>query len=241
MPEIIVCDEHHQVYEIWRARNQKGLAVSHVDFHCDMRGLLINRTRGCAHFVDPNDTALRVVDPGNYLAHAIMEGIVRRVDWIHDVHGGRRYDVGTVKFESDLSIIRQRVLHQRRGDKEVQIAFKELTFDTWDGNLAGHQLDIDWDAIASINYDLPYIRKLMKGFLIRDFPVIPETTFVVYSPGYSNPDRALYEEFIESLAEKFLAQVQRLPLPGSKPEIDHRFIPRLKHKLVEGLHRLNIY
>ena len=47
--------------------------------------------------------------------------------------------------------------------------------------MAGEHLDIDWDAIASVHYDLPHIRKLMETFLKRDFTPIPETTYVVYS------------------------------------------------------------
>jgi hypothetical protein len=88
MVEIIACEEHDQVYEIWRQRGLRNLRVTHVDFHCDMRGLLIDRPRQQAYFIGA--PAARRVDPGNFLAHAIMEGTVSALRWVHGPYGGRR-------------------------------------------------------------------------------------------------------------------------------------------------------
>ncbi len=241
MPEIIVCEEHNQVYEIWRERNQRGLTVTHVDFHCDLHGLLIDRRRGRAYIANPNETALPPVDPGNYLAHAILDGTVTSLRWVHDPHGGRRYDVGTVKYESDLSIVPYRLLHRVRDAREVPVVFEELTFDEWDGVIDGHQLDIDWDALGSKEYDLSRVRTLMESFLKRTFSAIPETTFVVFSPGYSHSERGLYEEFIERLASRFSATISRVPLAVPLPVHDLTTPEHLKIKLVQSLHRLGIY
>ena len=100
MAEMVVCEEHSQVYEIWRDRGQRGLRLSHVDFHCDMRGLLIDRPRARAYLIDGVEPRVAVVDSGNFIAHAIMEGIVSSIRWVHDTHGGRRYDSPGVKYES---------------------------------------------------------------------------------------------------------------------------------------------
>ncbi len=99
MAELIVADEHLQIFDLWRERGERGLYLAHVDFHCDMRGLLVDRRRGTARLLDERDPRIRVVDSGNFLAHAAASGIVDSVRWIHDRHGGRRYDVGTVKYE----------------------------------------------------------------------------------------------------------------------------------------------
>ena len=84
---IYLIERHDQLLDIWRAQNATNLRVAHLDFHCDMRGLLIDRTAGCAYDIG----ALRAgVDQGNFLAHAILQGRVQRVRWRHDVPGGQK-------------------------------------------------------------------------------------------------------------------------------------------------------
>lgn len=244
MPELIVCEEHHQVYDTWCERGLSGLRVAHVDFHCDMRGLVINRRRQVAYF--PGSAEVPRRDSGNFLGVALMEGRVSAVSWIHARHGGRRYDAGTVKYERDLSALRHRIGRRRQLESERSIVFQEMTFDAWDGVCPGEHLDIDWDGLASIDYADTYARCLIEGFLGRAFAVIPATTFLVYSPGYSNPDRALFEEFVERLSAKFAARVTRLPAPElplglPRPPQDLPYALRLKHRLVVGLHRVGVH
>jgi hypothetical protein len=245
MPEILLCEEHSQVYETWRERQQTGLTVTHIDFHCDMRGFLIDRRRGLISLLDSFASPGKDVDSGNYLGHAALEGIAPKVRWIHDVHGGRRYDAGTVKYTTDLSIRAKKLLGRIPQGAEAPIDFDVLTFDQWDGDISGHQLDIDWDGLASIDYDRSYARRVTEEFLAREFAV-PETTFVAYSPGYSDPDRSLYEAFVERLADKFSADVKRLPPPNlrpgfPKPPQDLGLTERLKHRLAIALHGIGIY
>ena len=243
MPEILVADEHSQVYDTWRERGERGLALSHIDFHCDMRGLLIDRRRGRAYRIDSGDPRVNVADSGNFIAHAIVEGVVTGIRWVHDAFGGRRYDTGTVKYESDLSALPHRLLHRLRGGAEVPLEFEELTFDTWDGPRPGEHLDIDWDGLASIDYELAHIRKLTQGFLERDYACIPETTYLVYSPGYSHLDRSLFEDFLGRLAERFGAKVRRLPPPApiQEPGAVRRWAETAERRLVLAFHRLGIY
>ena len=112
------------------------------------------------------------------------------------------------------------MLHRWRGDTEVKIAFEELYFEDWDGVRSGECLDIDWDALASRDYQPSHIRKLISDFLSRKFPVIPEVTFLVFSPAYSLSDRNLFEEFAARLSEKFSAQIVRLQNPTQQPETE---------------------
>ncbi|MCR9138487.1 MAG: hypothetical protein NXI27_20970 [Alphaproteobacteria bacterium] len=217
MPEILIAEEHDQLYEIWVERGERNLAVTHVDFHCDMRGLMVDRTHRRAHWISRHEASF--VDPGNFLGHAIMQGMVRSVKWIHDPHGGRLHDDGgVVKYESDvLAQPRQWAHRLSRGD-EATVELEELYFEHWDNQLEpGEVLDIDWDAIASKEYDAAKIRHLIDSFLARQFSVIPDTTFLVFSPDYSIPDRQLFETFAQRLADKFSAEIVRLPRPTMAP------------------------
>jgi hypothetical protein len=210
--EILIAEEHDQVYRVLLERRVQNIAIAHIDFHCDMRGLMIDRLRGVAYMVSRYEA--KFIDDGNFLSHAIMNGLVSSIRWIHDPFGGRRHDfVGCVRYESDFTAAVHGVLHRLRGGNEVSIAFEESSFRDWDGVRPGEYLDLDWDALASIYYQPSYIRKLMDNFLNREFVVIPETTFLVYSPGYSYQDRNMFERFAASLKEKFSARIVRLPKP----------------------------
>ena len=50
MPTIFLADHHDQVYTFWKEHGMRGLSVAHVDSHCDMRGLLIDRPNQRACF-----------------------------------------------------------------------------------------------------------------------------------------------------------------------------------------------
>ena len=111
MREILIAEEHDQVYQVWLERRVHNIAVAHIDFHCDMRGLMIDRLRGVAYMVSRYEAGF--VDDGNFLSHAIMNGIVSSIRWIHDPHGGRRHDFGcTVKYESDTTASAHGLLHR---------------------------------------------------------------------------------------------------------------------------------
>jgi hypothetical protein len=243
MPELVLAEEHGQIYRLWRERGLAGLRLAHVDHHCDMRGLLIDRRRGRAWLIDRADPRIRVVDSGNFLAHAIVEGVVTGVTWVHDRRGGRRYDIGTVKYESDPTAWPHRLLHRLRPAPEATLAYREVTFEAWAGPAPGEHLDIDWDGLASVDYPPERIARLCRDLLELPFPAVPETTYLVYSPGYSHPDRTLYEGFAERLGEKIGARVVRLeapPEPAGKPA-PRRWAEAAERALVLGLRRIGIY
>ena len=255
MREILIAEEHDQVYQILFERQVQKIAIAHIDFHCDMRGLMIDRLRGIAYMASHYEATF--IDDGNFLSHAIMNGIVSSIRWVHDPHGGRSHDFGgSVKYESDTTASAHGLLHRLRGGHEASIAFEELYFHDWDGVRPGEYLDIDWDAIASVEYRPSHIRKLMDDFVNRDFPVIPETTFLVFSPSYSDQDRNMFEEFAVRLKEKFSAHIVRLAKPIKQPEsqlpdrafpwrvvgIIRRFLPKTLIALVyNSLGRLHAY
>ncbi|MEM9279914.1 MAG: hypothetical protein AAGA76_15210 [Pseudomonadota bacterium] len=210
MPEIIVADHHDQVYSVWKDRDMKNLSVAHVDFHCDMRGILIDRPKGHAFYTSHRESTF--VDRGNFLAHAIMEGIVSRLRWIHCDQSGRGFDFGpVVNYETDLLADWYRLKHRLSKQPEVEFDYTEQRLEQWSGPLPGDQLDLDWDALASVEHPKEKREKLVSDFLSRDFQTIPELTFLIYSPGYSDPDRTLYNDFAKELASKFKAEINELP------------------------------
>jgi hypothetical protein len=241
MPEILVGEEHSQVYDVWKARGTRDLAISHIDFHCDMRGLLLDRKRAKAYFIDSSDPRIRVADSGNFIAHAIVEGIVTSMRWVHDPFGGRLHDVGTVKYETDFSARRHR--SSREHDDEVPLAYEELTFDEWDGLRPPEHLDIDWDGIAYVEYEVEHARRLMAEVLERDFSEPPPSLYLIRSPGYCRPERELFDEFVEGLEAKFDCKAQSLPPSGEPPVriATKSFSRALKTRALLTLKRLGVH
>lgn len=215
MKDLVIAEEHSQLYDLWLERGSRNLAVCHIDFHCDLRGLLVDRRRGEACFVGQHVPYIHLLDSGSYLSHAVMNGIVTKLRWVHDDFGGRKYDyLHCVKYETDLSALPYRILPRQR---YVPLTFVEQTFSDWGGSQPGEHLDIDWDGIAFADYDEKQIRRLMAEILERDLD--PESIFVARSPGYCHPDQNLFEEFIAGLEKKF--NVLAVRLPACQPSSQH--------------------
>jgi hypothetical protein len=243
MIEIVVADEHVQIYDLWRERGARGLRLCHVDFHCDMRGLLVDRKRGRAFAIAARGALRRAADSGNFLARAVLEGIVTAVRWVHDPFGGRLHDTSSVKYESDWTALPHCLLHRLRGGQEVPVELEELTFDRWETLRPGEHLDIDWDGLAHARYDLRRVRALVDGLLARPFPERPPAVYLARSPGYSRPELELFEEFLARLARKLDARIARLPPYNGPPQMARPagVLRRLEERLVLGLRRFGIY
>ena len=210
MVEIIIADNHEQVYPVWSERGIQGAKLTHVDFHCDMRGIMIDRKCGSAYFTSHRESTF--IDRGNFLAHAIMNGIIGDLRWVHGPKGGRAFDIGpVVSYETDFLAKFHAYNHKRSGRPEVKFEFDECLLSKWSGMRKQEILDLDWDAFASIEYDASHREELIDLFFSRDFTHIPELTTLIYSPGYSDPDRTLFDNFAERLADVFNAEVVRLP------------------------------
>ena len=70
---MIYClEHHHEMLLDWRRRNLQDIALAHVDFHDDLRGLLLDRPRGVAYRIGRAARALPALDSGNVLAHAVV-------------------------------------------------------------------------------------------------------------------------------------------------------------------------
>jgi hypothetical protein len=210
---IYAIESHEQALEIWRKNQVRDARLLHIDFHCDQRGLLVNRKNNRAYKIW---TRFPQVDEGNFLKHAVLEGIINSTRWVHDEPGGRKDDIKSVKYESDLSALSHRAALALKGDNGVPYRLQVLRTKDWVDVEPGEILDIDWDYFAALEYHPESIQKRIDTFLNRRFANIPAQTIVCYSPEYSHPTRNQFKEFIQELANRFSAEVVELPKPARR-------------------------
>lgn len=209
--KIYVIEEHDQVLDLWRVQQARSLRVLHMDAHCDMRGLLIDRQTQRAYRIWDMD---RTADPGNFLTHAIFEDRISSLRWVFNELGGRQNDVGTVKYESDLTALPYRFILCLRGQRGIPIQFESMVAERWTGLDQDEFLDIDWDFFAPVGSSLKAIRSRVEDFLQTEFKYVPEQIYVCYSPQFSQPSRMEFQGFITDLAELFEAEVIHQPYHG---------------------------
>jgi hypothetical protein len=218
MTTLFVADEHHRLHWHWAQTGERDLRLCHVDFHCDMRGLLIDRAGQRATLDDPAERAK--VDQGNFLMHAVLDGRVRGLRWLHDPFGGRRHDQGTVRYESDLRV-RLRRRAERPPEAWVPLHFREQPLLGWTGPDEGEHLDLDWDALASHHYSPALSDRLKRAVLDAPFRHRPEAVYFIYSFCSSIRDDRAFEDFLAALARKLDARVERLsPLPPEHSNLE---------------------
>ena len=207
MTTIYIAEEHHQLLELWREQNASALRILHLDFHCDMRGLMIDRRLQRAYRIWDY---LPDVDEGNFLTHAIVEGRVKSLRWVHDEPGGRQDDIGTVKYESDLTALPYRIFNTLTGRRGFSLGYRELLSPEWIGLDKDEVMDIDWDFFASKAYLPGMIQGRVHSFLNRTFGVSPREVYLCYSPNFCHPSRELFERFVRELAQRFEARIVEL-------------------------------
>jgi hypothetical protein len=246
---IYVVEQHDQVLGLWRAQRASSLRVLHLDFHCDMRGLLIDRQAQRAYRIWDVNPA---VGQGNFLTHAILEGRVSAIRWVHDEPGGRRYDVGTVKYVTDLTALPHRWILALRGERGAPIRYEVVAYADWTGLVEGEYLDIDWDFFASVEYSADTIQGRVESFLERGFSTVPDQVYVCYSPDFCHPSRVWFQRFVTDLARILEAEVVEVqPSPGASATGVHyqRYVPPALFRLARrvyysaslGLRKRGIY
>ena len=250
---LYVMDHHHQLLHLWQELSVRNLDVTHIDFHCDMRGLLIDRNHLSARWITKDTHS---IDEGNFLAHAIMNQMVDHLTWVHDEPGGRQYDVGGVMYENDLG--RWLPWNTTSIELKTDIAqlqqYNELPIRDWPGPAENQWLDIDWDTFAA--NEIPYnsIQNRVDSFVakLENSKVSPGSISICYSPGFSHPSREPFNTLVESLERLYETKAQILKFDAREeptPQSFKHWIPRsLRHyakslsvECQRGLRRAGIY
>jgi len=200
---IYVFEHHDRLLSLWREQDRREIRLAHIDFHDDLRGLLIDRVKGCTYPIRSLACGEAAVDPGNFLAHAVLEGRVESVRWVHGAIGGRAYDMGIVRYESDLFALPQRLRQALTGTTCIPLEFEESLLDDWGGPTDTELLSIDWDCFASILLDAGGIEQRASGFLDRLGTQVPQDSYVCYSPEYSHPSLDAFRGFVKELSSRF--------------------------------------
>ncbi len=250
MCAIYVAEHHDQLLELWREQEARSLQLLHLDFHCDMRGLLIDRKAGQAFRLP--DFFSQEAEEGNFLTHAVLEGRVKSIRWIHDEPGGRRDDVGTVKYESDLTSLPFRLFNFVTGREGLSLGYNEVPYKKWSGLHNGEVLSIDWDFFASRKYPVDSILRRVEAFLGLEFQTVPELVFVCYSPEHCHPSREQFRGFVSALGHLFQAEIVELkavPVSVKERPLLRKYMPALclrwfrflYYGVVSSLRKVGIY
>jgi hypothetical protein len=243
---IYVCQHHDEVLAHWREHDRREIALAHVDFHDDLRGLLIDRRRGRAYPIGKLARGRAPLDPGNFLAHAVLEERLSGIRWVHGRVGGRAWDAGIVRYESDLFATHHRLRHRLRGGAECPLEFEELLLDRWPGPRPGELLSIDWDCFASILLDGEKVGSRVEAFLERLGTVVPPDTYLAFSPEYSHPGLEAFHDLATRLGRRFAQPVEWLSASLAEGRVEPtgvRATPStgLRMRLVLFLRRRGIY
>ena len=215
-PVIYILEHHHELLYLWRELQIRNISVLHLDEHCDMHGLLVNRKSGLANTM----SGLKRVDCGNFLSFAVIEGIVKEITWVHDRYGGRNNDTTYVKYATDFTALPHLIKNKLFSVAEYPVGFTEHLLENTNYFEIGENahLDIDWDFFFLKNKPAEERKKSIDLFLDHEFKVLPHYTYVTYSADYVVPSRREFWEFILQLKRKFNAEIVKYSYPLPKKE-----------------------
>lgn len=234
--KLYAIDQHDQLLHIWRALGKNNMHVVHIDYHCDMRGLLIDREQQLAWQIPEVRNTL---DEGNFLRYAFFEDIISGITWVHGMPGGRNYDVHTVKYATDWSSrFHRRTMSDETG-KPIQ--YSELEMDQWSGIAEQTEteneifLDIDWDTFADHSLDREGIDQRVNQFLSKPMRKTLAGIAVCFSPYHSHDTREMYDAFLAVVASKFDAVIEKVEyVKGSNVlPLRKRLIPPLVYEALQ--------
>lgn len=238
--KLYVIERHHQLLELWKRDGAKQLSVTHIDFHCDLRGLMIDVKKQVAYRIKDRREGL---DEGNFLRHAFEQNIVDRVTWVHGLPGGRKYDVHTVKHLNDFTSIPHRLKGCFSKIEAQPFGYDVQTMDQWEALMPNQFLDIDWDTFADATINAKEIEKRIDAFLAKDFSHAPIGLNICYSPYHSHDSRERFEEFVSQVAEKFsVSEVETVPFvrkPSPKP-LREKLIPKGVYDTLQSFYHNSI-
>ncbi len=221
---LFVIENHDQLYHLWSQQNARNLRVCHIDFHCDLRGMLINHAKHVAYKIPDVRSG---VDMGNFLSHAIAEGRIDAIRWIHGTPGGRSCDVNTVKYTEDFTSLPYNLAIRLNRLSPIPLEYSVCEIDAWPGPLPGDFLDIDWDVFAEREVPRAELEQRVEVFFSKKLSVPLSGISVCYSPSHSHDTRQQFEHFVERLKELYLAARINVPEERrrSNVPVHRRLIP----------------
>lgn len=234
--ELFVIENHDQLYHVWSQRNARKLRVCHIDFHCDLRGLLIDRPQQLAYKIRD---VRRGVDMGNFLTHAVTEGRIEGIRWIHGTPGGRSCDVNTVKYTEDLTSLPCNLAIRFNRLPPMPLKYSVIEMDAWQGLEEGEFLDIDWDVFAERAFPRDGLERRLEAFFAKHLDVPLTGVSVCYSPSHSHDTRPQFKEFVERLRERCGAtriDVPETERPTSNRPWRRRVIPPVIYHALQSVY-----
>jgi hypothetical protein len=205
--KLYTCDDHSAVYAHLSAVSAP-VPLVHLDAHCDLRGLFVDRALQRAWLRDPD----LKVSASTWLSRSVAEGAVNELEWVHDEVGGRDNDINTVIFASDLARLPYRLVKPPTGEG-AHLRYAETDLNGFKLTRSDAVLDIDWDLFADLRKSPERRDHEVRTLLDKRLLAEPKWIYVAFSPWYSQPDRAPYEAFVEALAEFYSCSVQTLDEP----------------------------
>jgi hypothetical protein len=244
MTNLYIAKEHHEFLPIWKAERKMGRSVLHLDFHDDLRGLLIDRKKGKAYRTGIFRTLQQPLDDGNFLAQAVISGAVQRIRWVRGSVGGRACDAGIVKYKEDIAALPHRLSHFLKRGKSFRLDFDEIIFKDWCHCDTGELLSMDWDFFASFNLNPEGIQKRFEQFLSRLRIHIPDEIYFCYSPRHVHPSSHAFMAAVESLSDtcrsapRWVNGFSVSKIPAGMPE---RSASTYKNRVIRFFRRRGIF
>ncbi|MBI3892154.1 MAG: hypothetical protein HY303_11565 [Candidatus Wallbacteria bacterium] len=205
----VLAREQEAMFEVFRRHGKKGMRLLHVDQHCDMRGWVVDVEgrrarwlRGCAR-----------LDSGNVLAHAVREGWVTSVVWLHDPAVGRQADIGTFLTVEEAGRWPWRWKTPGEDGGWSRFELQEVTHVSRSSLEGVDALGLDWDHFAPFWCLEADARSRVEQFLGGISGPFPELIFMCASPGYASAHVGLFEELAGEVARRQGGTVERFDEP----------------------------
>ncbi|MEM9940634.1 MAG: hypothetical protein AAF939_03515 [Planctomycetota bacterium] len=202
--KLFVIENHHQLYDIWEDYEFRNISVTHLDFHCDMRGIMVDPKRQLGYRIPD---VRKGVDMGNFLAHAVFDGFVNEIKWIYDTPGGRKWDIHTIKHTSDFTSMPYKFLANTGAIRPFEFPYQEVLMKDWQGVGKGEFLDIDWDIFAALEIDQQELEERVDSFFQKTHHQDVVGISICYSPHHIHSSQPQFQQFVDQVAALFNAEI----------------------------------
>ncbi|MBI4866537.1 MAG: hypothetical protein HY816_06270 [Candidatus Wallbacteria bacterium] len=192
---LCVAREQEAMLDCLRRHGRRGMRFLHVDRHCDMRGWVVDRAGRRGGWLHGSGA----IDSGNVLAHAVAEGWIERVDWLHEPDAGREDDLGTFLTVEESGRWPWRLMGSSGPAEWRPFELSEWNDPSALNRWSGEGLGLDWDHFAPFPCSERAARRRMQEFLDALPRPWPELVFLCASPGYASAHLGLFDELVRAV------------------------------------------